>query len=710
MSMAEIHCPICNRPNDANAERCWFCQAVLPKNGEASARPQEDWLDSFRDKTPPPEDENQNPAIEPEPGEEDVPDWLARIREREQEKLQNSEESPAEPQQAADSTLPDWLKEIQAGGSASKTEAELSAAGADSTPEPSGEEQNDEDWLKSLAGWQPKPPEAGTEEEPEAAAEEKPQEQEEPALPQNEPLEPSDSDWLKGFMQQPEPPVAPVENDAHEETPVFIETPAEITPSTEAAPEPAANETVPPATEEPPQTAIADEEPDWLSNFKELNPKEDLAGQVIPPARDESDEKPAFDDSTLLAWMEQKKEEPITPEAIPAPEDIPAETPPLQEEPARTEANESIEKAALPPWLQALRPEKKPAKPAAEPTQLGHNPLAEIEGALQENIHQFYTRPQTYGASLTISDNQKKRAQILQNLAEANRWDTQEAAETPESNAWIIQLIVSLLLLIAAFLPAFVKNLPVSYPSLYPPEVVEMYNGINGLTPQTPVLVAADFDGSLYGELSLSSQAVFEHLMGRNIPIASLSTTPTGATLLQEILRKAELNQTSYSSGNIVNLGYLPGGSMGLQALAANPISAMPKDVQMQSPWDQAPLQIVHQLSDFGAILVITENADTARYWIEQVQPVLGNTPIYIIISAQSAPLLQPYYDSQQINGYLAGLNSAAVYEQMQARSGSATASYPAYQIALLLVTAMIFIAGIVALVTPRRGSERAER
>jgi hypothetical protein len=121
-------------------------------------------------------------------------------------------------------------------------------------------------------------------------------------------------------------------------------------------------------------------------------------------------------------------------------------------------------------------------------------------------------------------------------------------------------------------------------------------------------------------------------------------------------------------------------------------------------------LSSIKQLSDFGALIVITENADTARYWIEQVKPSLGNTPLLVIISAQSAPLLQPYYDSGQITGYLAGVNSAAVYEALDQNSQNSGQLFSSYQITMLLVIVLILVGGIVSLIVGPRARETGER
>lgn len=710
--MAEIICPICNRPNDANAERCWFCQAVLPKEESTPINPEENWLDSFRDEsTPQGEEPAAEPAAEPQPGEEEVPDWLARIRTREQEQRQQQiDENPAADESGED--VPDWLREIQAG------KPPVSAESAEPESEPVRPKKDtssldNDDWLKSLSDWkQPAENIPPAEETP--PAKDEPTEPVAAFAPEATPLDATDADWLKEFIQEPQAAEAKEIPAPVQEEPAVENVPASTAPTSEP---------LFPAEEEPPQTAIEDSEPDWLSDFKALNPEADLASQVIPPARPDDEVKPAFDDSALMNWMsgQQEREEESTTDAaepavipeIPSDESTPEATPveevasPSLEE---NEAAESIEKASLPSWLQALRPAKKQATEKAQ-THNPQNPLAGIEGTLlQENIEQFYTKPQTYTESLEVSDVQKQRAATLQKMVQPYHWNDADETEQPRSKTWILRLVVSLILIAAAVLPPFFKGLPVAMPSLYPAEVVDMYDGLNGLASGTPVLVAADFDGSLYGELSLSSQAVLQHIMQRNLPIVSLSTTPTGATLLQTLLKDANALQTAYPQTNLINFGYLPGGSMGLQALAADPISALPKDVNLTSPWETEPLQAVKKLSDFGAVIVITENADTARFWVEQVQPSLGNTPLYVILSAQSAPLIQPYYDSKQIKGYIAGLNESTVYESLNTTPGSASANYPAYQISLLIIAVLIFISGIVVLVSPRRPSERVER
>jgi hypothetical protein len=391
-------------------------------------------------------------------------------------------------------------------------------------------------------------------------------------------------------------------------------------------------------------------------------------------------------------------------------------TPPSNE----TEPVKNLEPAALPSWLQALRPDHESNSTAKVPAQKEtldqvsstaeeKGPLAGIEGILQgEELSQYYSKPQTYSSSsLKITEGQLARSKILKSIADKSQWNDEEVSEKRHSLRWILRLITTVLMLATVLIPLLFTSLPHTTASLYPEEVVKTFNTINSLPVGQPVLIAADFDSSLYGELNWSMQPLITQLMTRNISIAYLSTNSVGATLMEQSLFQMIKNAPSYSPEQLVNLGYLAGGSIGLQSLVQDLHTTLPFTADLKSPWNSAPLDTVKQLSDFGAIIVITENADTARYWIEQVKPSLVNTPMLVVISAQSAPLLQPYFNSSQITGYISGLNSTAAYETLNKVPQAAINHLTSYQATMILVTLFVLIGGIVSLIIYRPTAEK---
>ena len=95
--MDEIICPACSRPNLSEAEKCWYCQLPLPHEtpeGETEASFEEAFDIS---------ESTQSPltAADAETSmNEDIPEWLSRIRALKAHEIQEDEERTRWQQQA----------------------------------------------------------------------------------------------------------------------------------------------------------------------------------------------------------------------------------------------------------------------------------------------------------------------------------------------------------------------------------------------------------------------------------------------------------------------------------------------------------------------------------------------------------------------------------------------------------------------------------
>jgi hypothetical protein len=692
--MAEITCPICGRSNDANAERCWYCQAVLPHDTPPASDDSQDWLDELRSEKPSTGKSKPQPdkSVPQKPPEAEVPGWLARIRLREQveRKGKSVDSGTSSSSTAPESVIPDWLSEIN---NEPKDKPGVSAPPKSSGGSPkSGQSQKEEpdDWVKKLESWRSDTNESGN-----PFQEEIPEElPAEPDLPKSKKPtdlssaesssdEDSEANWFTTFMQESADDQPLKKNSAPQQRSPRGSGKAE---TGSLAKKPSATTGSESTGEKPVATSVPEEE-NWLTSFKGIKPDQSLSEQVIPPAQKDSKTKAPFKTTKLTDWIQPKKS-----------------TSSSNEIPPEDEANIKLEPAILPDWLEELSPKpKEVVHPRKEEPPLDaeeSGPLAGIEGTLQgEELSYLYTRPQTYSSSLTVTESQENRLQVLKNIADQARWEDEGLAQKSVSRAWILRLVVILLMFAAVLIPVIAVKIPAITPSLYPNEVIQTFNAVNALPVNKPVLIAADFDGSLYGELNWSLSPLLAHLMAKNIPLAFLSTNSVGAALFTQSLAPLVSRYSAYTSPTqLVDLGYLAGGSIGLQSLARNPAATLPLNSSLQPAWQTQPLSSIHELSDFGALIVVTENADTARYWIEQVKPALGSTPMLVVISAQSAPLLQPYFDSGQINGYLSGLNSAAAYETLTKDPQNANALLSTFQVTMLLAVLLVLVGGVVSL------------
>jgi len=684
--------------NDANAKRCWYCQADLTRQDAPAKNDSQDWLNNLRDNSPAPQgdDQPEEPANSSESPNEEVPAWLARIRTREQSERAASEDALSASSEELSSEIPDWLNEFNPDQEKEKPDAILPAS-ASAQPE-----NEDDDWLKKLESWQSEPtssPEktstdvtVGSREKP---AEKNPIEDEAVTPPDSALIKDSAPEWLQAFVQEPKStPAAQQGNLSVQQPSTSAFLPAERTPKNEEDSllrdsEPGQISPTAESIESSElDTALAPSQPGeenetWLSSYKKIHPDKDIKEQVIPAPVDQDQTKAPFNENSLMDWM--KPIDPVT-------------------NPSQKEPVPQLEPAALPAWLQALslKHNGKASAPSHSSSDFSDfGPLAGIEGTLPgEELNQFYKRPQTFSGLLKTTESQQVRSKLLKNIADQTHWEDENLEEKPHSHIWIFRLIVTVLMLAAVFIPLLFTQISSIAPSLYPDEVVQTFNTVNALSGGKPVLIAADFDGSLFGELNWSYQPLLAHLMERNIPIAFLSTNSEGTTLLNQSASTLIKQYPAYaSSDKWMNLGYLAGGSIGLQGLAQNIQTTMPLNSALQSAWLSKPFDTVKRISDFGALIVITENADTGKYWIEQVKPSLGTTPMLVVISAQSAPLLQPYYASGQISGYLSGLNSAVAYEALTKTPQNATAHLSSFQITMVLAIMLVLIGGIVSLI-----------
>jgi hypothetical protein len=117
--------------------------------------------------------------------------------------------------------------------------------------------------------------------------------------------------------------------------------------------------------------------------------------------------------------------------------------------------------------------------------------------------------------------------------------------------------------------------------------------------------------------------------------------------------------------------------------------------------------------------VLATDDAETARAWIEQLGPLLQttNTPLVVLASAQAGPIMQPYFAAapRQVSGYVSGLAGGAAYQSLVGRAGTAHQYWDAFSLAVNAAVIFIALGGLFSLVMgslpqrkPAKGEEKA--
>lgn len=632
---------------------------------DAEAQPESsdsnlDWLSGLQAASEAPAEPAANPFTGFESSTGEAFSW--------ENELPASEAAPAEP-----SKTPDWLRQLPAdqpdAGQTAENEGQFGtfSSGEAESGQPTGDLPA---WLSNFSSQQSDQPPAETQPAPESS-DETPASQAE-GIP----------DWLKQVPSQERPaqPAEPV-------TPISEE-PQAANFSWESlgiSTEPVADKSEQPADVSPFAGANL---PEWLDQSGASKPGLPSDDELIPPAKPAGEaETPApFGGNEIPDWLGESEKI-----AVPAQD--------AGETPGEGASDQPLEAADMPSWLQAMRPiETVAPKPVlAEDKQVEKaGPLAGLSGVLPtEDLVGQYIKPPLYSIKLRVSEKQRVHASLIESLIGEETQPQPIPAERGQAPKRVLRFLVAVVLILAILLPML--NFLPAFPSsdILPQELVS-FGQIMGDTTAIPdgsaVLLALEYEPGLSGEMQTASEVVIRQLAERHVRLTIISTSPTGPILAESLLEKADYDPTA-----VVNLGYLAGGSTGLQSFGLSPVRSAPSTLQGQlAPWDSGVLAGVTRLSDFAATIVLTDDPDKGRTWVEQIQPALNGKPMLMVSSAQASPLLLPYYNSGQVKGVISGISGAASYESLVQSSGTATLLYGSYQYGMLLAAILILVGGLI--------------
>ncbi len=675
--MAEQRCPMCGRPNPPEAEECQHCGARLspldlsgaagPAGGDAAAEgsaPQDDWLQRMRAQS---EQEEEPAPADGEAGAE-LPSWMGEI-EAEGPSDEGAErvvpfDATREPEGQPDA--PEWLRRIRA-----KEEARAQQDEAES-----------DEWVSRLR----ESSEAPAQPAPQGPAEGEPSREPAPgaeAAPEPAAEEPS---WEPTPGEQAEP--APAGE-------------ADLTPGEKAETAPDESGEAEPEWEA--EQLAPGEPPSWLSDLgidfdMEQPEPEEQAGELphvpalIVPEGGQPAPPPTEGEVDLPEWLGA-----ITPE------EEPQALPPAEGEDSR------LAPATLPSWLEAMRPVetfRSVVQIESEDDQAVESagPLAGLRGVLIAEPLVAMPRTATVGSmQLAVSERQYAQAELLHRMVEEEEREI-HVSRRPRPRLNVIRWIIAGVMLFATVLPVLQDRPRFPLPSLEPRELGSLFTLIDTLPVEQPALLVFDYEPGYSGELDAVGEALIEQLMVRGVPIATMTTRPTGSPLALRVVGRLG-DRHGYALGeNLVHLGYLSGGPTAIQFFSLGPRTALLQGFALPSElreagigaWDTPMLREVDQLSDFSGVAVITAGTETARAWAEQAKGSMGDTPLVMVLSAGAEPMVRPYYEARapRVNGILTGLPAATAYERRMGREGLSVQRWHAFGTAML-AGELILLAGI---------------
>ena len=205
------------------------------------------------------------------------------------------------------------------------------------------------------------------------------------------------------------------------------------------------------------------------------------------------------------------------------------------------------------------------------------------------------------------------------------------------------------------------------------------------------------------------AKAVTDRLRGQGMRIILASLEPEGAALAQAVLNQVLAERDEDYGADMINLGYLPGQVVAIRELVSGqrPLSTLNdyKEGLTFSDAQRAGWGDIQNLNQIDMVVNITDNPTTARWWVEQMEmaaPSDENEPLLLAAtSALANPFLQPYRESNQLDGLISGINGAAAIEAGRRDFGPARQMLDSQSLAHLFIVILI-AAGTVAGWMPR--------
>ncbi len=362
-----------------------------------------------------------------------------------------------------------------------------------------------------------------------------------------------------------------------------------------------------------------------------------------------------------------------------------------------------IEPGAIPSWVKAMRPVESTqgdvqAQKEADRRFEDSGPLAGIRGILPGSEVEFnYSQPSVKENRETSLTNISLFENILKIETEEKKVPIYKRSKTSNVVRWIIAVI----LLLVVVLIQVGGNPPDLLPKNLPEETMAFFRSVSSLSQGANILLVLDYDPAYSGEIEVAANAPISLMMVKQANLFTLSTAPTNLFLADNLLKSVGLTNPSAAEKYVTRekyqvLGYLPGGQSGMQNLLRDFKGSLPVGLNLEKTIEMTSLSGIKTLNDFDAIMILTDNPDTARTWVEQVGPSLTKPAIWMVVSSQVIALVRPYVRSNQIDGLISGVYGAASFEQIIQQPGAAAQIWNGYYTALLLSMVMIIAGGFV--------------
>jgi hypothetical protein len=480
-------------------------------------------------------------------------------------------------------------------------------------------------------------------------------------------------------------------------------------------------EDAPPADEAIPEDEGA---PEWLETVrKRAREEEDAVGDMIRRVSAAQENVKGGGSETrhedFESWIQKLREEardraagqPL-PEAEPEQESDAAPEPSGDEEPGNEDwltrirkAHGTLEPAAketdaagrsLLEWLVALEDEQtakesNEAEPD-EPTPAASEETQRIDLGAAPDESQM-TRPVPTGApravlaALNLTREEQVQADLLAAVLTDEKADRPFTPPRHKRGFQWANAFFLLVLLVSLGLTLFTGGPDALFRPGAPAGALALVDWVETLPEDADLMLIFDYQPAYTAEMDLVARSLLELAAERAGSLAVVSSAATGPLLSEALLTEVFENTATIP---VERLGYYPVESYGAYGVAAG-LTVSPS---ASNPPGSADAILDRELD---GILIFSDRFEGAQSWVAQLGALSPETPLGLAVTAQAGPLLQPYVDSGQVVGMVAGLPDAAALEGRLGDGGALGHRLRAYQAGVLVVILALLLGAVSA-------------
>lgn len=229
-----------------------------------------------------------------------------------------------------------------------------------------------------------------------------------------------------------------------------------------------------------------------------------------------------------------------------------------------------------------------------------------------------------------------------------------------------------------------------------------VYEAIEGLSPGDTILFAMDISVTSSADELPQATTVLRHLMSRDIRVIFVNFVPTGAPYTADAIAQYEKEGKVYGE-DFAHLGYVAGLESGMVAFFADMAGTTPTDARGNRTSSLPIMKGINSLHDVELVVANVGGTPGIAEWVRQAHVPYNSKRLLVNALGPHFGLIEPYIQSKQVVGVLAGSRGAAEYESLTKMPGLGAAMMDSQSIGLMSILAIMILGNIVHFVDKRK-------